>query len=286
MQQPITTRFGPRTAASLAVLAALVVAAAPAAVPPAAFANASASGMSTTVAGPLRIYTSRQLQCQVYRSGWTARAYFTANGNQMGNPYDGACGTFLQYGGTTYGSAHQFPGTTFSPALTNFEPYAQGRINLSTYQCIRTKVGAGAKFTVRQTDCYTPGETHFRTTVTVSNLTTSPQTFRIVRAVDCFVRGSDSGNGTSTGANRVYCTRNNSLSTAADQSEGLVVTAAPSDAVVRFMEATPGSIWGRVNAPFFTNGVTIGNHDNAMGLSVKVGVEGNDSVIVSFRSTF
>jgi hypothetical protein len=259
-----------------------------------ATADPAATGTTLHSTGPLkRIYLSKTLQCQVNRSGWGARAFFPPVADN-GNPYDGACGTFVGIpDGALYGPPLPLPIASLD--VHSYRPYQQGvqsHLSSGPMQCVQTDLWGDFVVYVRQTDCYATGSPFYTTAITLFNPKGSqPLVVRLYHVADCRTRGHNKGYGQEfPSGSRIFCTREMSpTNTAIGQAEGLIPTDADGDYPVntgaKYMEGKAADVWDSVNG-IASNGfgtssscvcVPVGapKHNNAMGLEWTITIPAN-----------
>lgn len=139
-------------------------------------------------AGPLtHIEITPDLNCSINHVGDTDGEWFA----------DTACGTLVVSGGTLFGPANVPAGGSASPR-TPWTPVSQttgGAGTAADPATITTVVAGGSAVQVTQVDSYVFGQESYLTTVSVKNLTGSPNDVILYRAGDCFLANSDTGFG-------------------------------------------------------------------------------------------
>ncbi len=202
--------------------------------------NASAAQRVITSSGPMtNIYLNDSLACQADYSGDTHPVFYSGT-----DP--GACGTFLSTGGVSYG-----PSVPAGTARTAYTPVSQTAVtgagtSADPYRVVTTVNVPTTNLKITQTDRYIVGQQVYRTDVAVTNTSGSgaavPAT--LYHAADCYLEGSDSGNGfhdSTTGG--IYCSANPNNSPAG-RVEGFV----PASAGSHFVESGYGTVWAAIDA--------------------------------------
>jgi hypothetical protein len=248
-------------------------------------ADPAATGATMFTTGPLkRIYLSKTLQCQINRSGsaWDSRAFFPPLSDN-GNPFDGACGTFVGIpNGALYGPALPIP-IVGSLDVDSYRPYQQGvqsHLTSGPMHCVQTDLWGDFVVYVRQTDCYATGNPFYTTSISLFNPKNAPLVVRLYKVADCRTRSHNKGWGRAFPVGgMVFCTRerygNNS---AVGWAEGFIPTDADGDYPVntgaKYMEGKAADVWEHVNG-IGSNGFGTSScvcsagtmpHNNAMGL--------------------
>jgi hypothetical protein len=240
-----------------------------------------------TSTGPLTdIRLGNDLSCQVNHLtlGASGQAYGPSN-----EPAD--CGTFLAVGGTLYTpnfGAHGYSATPFpyTPTSVPFTPVLQtaptGSGTLADPFIVTTVADAGTTgLRITQIDTYVTGQSSYRTDVVLTNNTTQNQAVRLYHGIDCYLGGSDTGNGVAvtspaTATSRVGCTSPNRV-------EQLVAITAGNG----YYEDFYGSVWDRINTRLpLPNTVQPAKVDNGIAIDWAVNLPPNGSVIRSFLTDF
>lgn len=263
---------GSRSAATRAVGALLAGVAA------VALAASPAEAASITSAGPLtQISTTADLNCAVNHAG-------DASGEWYGET---ACGTFVAVGGVLYGPAGLPAGSSASPR-TAWTPVSQttgGAGTAGSPFTITTDV-TGGPVQVHQVDAYVVGQESYRTTVTVTNTSTSQLPAVVYRAGDCFLANSDTGFGrvTPEGAGTsVACVESVNNAPGARIEQLLPLTAGS-----RYLEAEYSEVWAAIGSqqPLPDTCRCGENIDNGIGLSWSPNLEPGVPVSFSELTTF
>jgi hypothetical protein len=138
--------------------------------------------------GPLTDITLRDdLGCQVKHASDSTFAFYS-------DETSGACGTFLAFGGNTYGTQNCGACNTWQPWDTMSQtPVTGSGTSGDPYQVVTT-VDVG-DLRIIQTDQYVVGTESWLTRMRVENDGASPANVVLYRGMDCFLQDSDTGYG-------------------------------------------------------------------------------------------
>lgn len=301
----IALRTGTGLLAVVAALSGMTAGAAADENPKAASAGAL-STMSTvpyvtiSSTGPLgAIHLGNELSCQVHiapvvpNNVSTSLVGFGTGGQVYGPANEPAdCGTFLAFGNTLYGpdfAAHSYTATPFawSGGYQPFTPVTQtapsGSGTLTDPYIVTTVVDAGTTgIRLTRIDTYITGRTYYRSDVVVTNTTgVAKNGLRLYHGLDCYLAGSDSGNGVAftspaTATSRVGCTSANRTMQLVSQSAGN-----------GYYEDHYGSVWNRIaNRLALPNTINPTPVDNGIAVDWAFSLPAYGSVIRSFLTQF
>jgi hypothetical protein len=168
-------------------------------------------------AGPLTdIFISPTTDCQVAHTGDDQFEFFPSEDQ------DGSCGTDVSIGGQLFGPAGNGWSAGSQSGVTGAGTAADPLALTTIVEGLDPSSDA-LLATLTEKDSYVVGSEFYRTDMTVTNNTSSPQPVTVYHAADCFLQGSDSGFGFLDAANgTVGCTQ-----TANDSPAALIEEFAP-----------------------------------------------------------
>ena len=251
--------------------------------------SASAQPPTTAISsnGPLtNVWIGNELSCQISYAGDTAYELFPSNAAP------GDCGTFLAAGGALFApnfATHTSTATSSIGAYTPFTPVSQtgvtGSGSISSPYTVRTVADAGTTgLQISQTDSYVVGQESYRTDVTVVNKGGGSQSMTLFRAGDCFLQGTDIGDGfLGPAPGAVGCSANPNNTPPGRIEQWLPITGGNS-----WLESSFSSVWGAIgtHTPFANMCACTTTLDNGAGLAWPLTIPAGGKVTVSHYTTF
>ena len=234
----------------------------------------------TTPASIDNYVVGSDLNCEMYDGADNPSAEFFGNS---------ACGTFLDYKGSTYGPADipngdKLNNESFRPWGASTQSTNGSGTTDDPFVTTTTVDGPTSPLSVTQTDRYASGASVVSTTTQVSNTSDADVTVTIYHAFDCFAGGTDLGTGTAdTSMGSVSCVSANRSN---DGSRRTLQLTPKSSSGSQFVEEYYQDLWGDIAAQrTFPDTVRADVHDTSEGLSWTMTVPANGSVSVQYATS-
>lgn len=235
--------------------------------------------------GPLtHVYVGADLSCQVAYKGDRRFELFPPTGV----PAD--CGTFLAVGARLFepdfshhaaGSATRITGTPVSP-ISQTGPSGAGTKD-DPFKVVTVAALPGTALQITQTDTYVAGDLTYRTDVAIAN-SGPAQKATLYRAGDCYLQESDFGFSFVRAGKSIGCSRNPDNFPPARVEQWVPITTAGAN----YYEGKYREIWDRIEARRVFPDLCRCLHalDNGSGVSWKIAIPANGSIVRSHYTTF